>query len=350
MFVEDILFILDKMTLTIVATTFASILGCGFLYYRFKNGIVFRIGLSIAIMATYTGLLVDFFTYTQERFGDSFIFAVFVAVIVGLLLLVFISIYLNNTIISPINKVISYSKEISKGNLQLEITDWSKNDEIGKLLYSYQVMINTLTPAVTKMTKSSGIMSQSLKELKSDIEEINDSSEAIAAIAQKLSQDMNVQANMIETTFNQFSKLQSTFKDNLNQINQTATLIESIAAQVNMLSLNASIEAARAGEYGRGFVVVAENIRSLSDDTKNYVTNVRNLVEKLNSSTTNSIKDITYSMETLTQISQKTATSTQETQITTAEQTATTQEISAQMQEITKVSRELEKFIDLFKI
>lgn len=63
-----------------------------------------------------------------------------------------------------------------------------------------------------------------------------------------------------------------------NQIFDIVSIVQTIAEQTNLLSLNASIEAARAGEHGKGFAVVAEEVRKLSDQTKNSVTNVSSLI------------------------------------------------------------------------
>lgn len=80
--------------------------------------------------------------------------------------------------------------------------------------------------------------------------------------------------------------------------------ISAIAGQTNLLSLNASIEAARAGENGRGFAVVAEEIRTLSDSTKDLLTQNDQKADAIFPKITQSmvqIKDLVESMNTMTQ-------------------------------------------------
>lgn len=109
------------------------------------------------------------------------------------------------------------------------------------------------------------------------------------------------------------------------EINQVLDAIGNIAAQTKMLGLNAAIEAARAGEAGRGFGVVAEEIRKLSDDSR---------------STAELIRNMTRAIETkISETTQRSVTALDATQ----EQAAATQEITARLQELTSRAEELEK-------
>lgn len=109
------------------------------------------------------------------------------------------------------------------------------------------------------------------------------------------------------------------------EINEISTFIKEIADETKMLGLNAAIEAARAGEAGRGFGVVAEEIRKLSDQSKSTVPRIKKR--------TDNIKDTVY------EASKKA----QESMLSSQEQAAATEEITASVEEITSMAEELNK-------
>lgn len=109
------------------------------------------------------------------------------------------------------------------------------------------------------------------------------------------------------------------------EINQVLDAIGNIAAQTKMLGLNAAIEAARAGEAGRGFGVVAEEIRKLSDDSRSTAELIRNMTKAIESKIAGTIEKSTVALDV------------------TQEQAAATQEITARLQELSSRAEVLEK-------
>ncbi|GAB6179618.1 hypothetical protein JCM14036_09370 [Desulfotomaculum defluvii] len=109
------------------------------------------------------------------------------------------------------------------------------------------------------------------------------------------------------------------------QINEVLAFIKQIADETKMLGLNAAIEAARSGEAGRGFEVVAQEIRKLSDESKQTVIRIRDL-------TTNIQKSVHKTLE-----------SSSSTLSTTEQQAAAVQEVNASVEEIMALSEQLSK-------
>jgi hypothetical protein len=115
----------------------------------------------------------------------------------------------------------------------------------------------------------------------------------------------------------------SSVTDILSKINNVTEFISSVANQSNMLGLNASIEAARAGELGKGFSVVANEIRNLANQSKETVPKIKLLTDDIQ----NKIKDVNEKSKQSLQASE--------------EQAASTQEISASIEELSVVTSEL---------
>lgn len=108
------------------------------------------------------------------------------------------------------------------------------------------------------------------------------------------------------------------------EINQVLVFIKEIAEETKMLGLNAAIEAARAGDTGRGFGVVAEEIRRLSDQSKETVVEIRDLIQRIEESIKATLKSSAVTLET------------------TQQQAAATEEVNASTEEMTSLAEQLD--------
>jgi hypothetical protein len=150
--------------------------------------------------------------------------------------------------------------------------------------------------------------------LASGLEEMSGVIEELAASASQI----NINEQDLNTTIDGVNKM-------ADEITDVLAFIKQIADETKMLGLNAAIEAARAGEAGRGFGVVAEEIRKLSDESKQTVISIRELITEIK----NNVADTVNKSQLNLDASQ--------------EQAAATEEISASVEEIRAMSETLEK-------
>lgn len=152
----------------------------------------------------------------------------------------------------------------------------------------------------------------SIQEMNATSNEIERATELIAEKAKEGSRaadDISKRANALNTSFSAsqesafkvFNEVKQSLETALErskaveQINTLADAILQITSQTNLLALNAAIEAARAGEAGKGFAVVADEIRKLAEDSKNTVSEIQSITEKV----TVSVSDLSSSSNSL---------------------------------------------------
>ncbi|CAM4282846.1 methyl-accepting chemotaxis protein [Pseudoalteromonas byunsanensis] len=126
------------------------------------------------------------------------------------------------------------------------------------------------------------------RELDENLEKIYHSVEAATYAVKQTRQDTNKSQNSLlglVDNIEQTSKQIATLKTDSDSISSVIDVINSIAEQTNLLALNAAIEAARAGEQGRGFAVVADEVRSLAARTSQSTQQVRDMVAKIQAGT-----------------------------------------------------------------
>lgn len=156
--------------------------------------------------------------------------------------------------------------------------------------------------------------SEQISEMASSIDEIASTSETLSQSAAQVSDTTNEVLNILEQGTSSSNTSQKTIAAFANEVNEMANdlallqeecsrigsvldVIRGIADQTNLLALNAAIEAARAGEQGRGFAVVADEVRALAHRTQESTVEIQSMVEGLQEKSTNAVNAISKGQE-----------------------------------------------------
>ncbi len=274
-----------------------------------------------------------------------------ILIIIAIIIAISLTIWITRGIVNPIYEIESEVELIGQGNLSGDF-EFSKqpSSELTGLGKNVEKMKSSLLTIIGSISTSNEILNTSSEDLFSGAEEINASSEEVASTSQAMSNGATSQTEMIAEVNEDIQKTQNMVGEIIKKIQDNTEDVSQIALQTNILALNAGIEASRAGDYGRGFMVVAENVRKLSDQSKVASEQIALVADEIAQNLQASFTAITNSMGNIVSVSEETAASAEEVAAAAEEMTATVEELSSSASQLTTLAEDSSQLIGQFTI
>lgn len=204
-----------------------------------------------------------------------------------------------NVFLTTLKNILNETKNLSIQNAAISSQLRSNSMETEKRVEESSHNMNSTTKQTMRIQEEIGSLVQDATVGKENLEQSNDSlvqmSDTISNLAKKVEESAQNEMNLS-------TKMQDLSKD-AEQVKSVLHVISEIADQTNLLALNAAIEAARAGEHGRGFAVVADEVRNLAERTQTGLADINQIINHIVQNITTSSDEMLKNSDMISKLS-----------------------------------------------